>query len=126
MENVTETVTAPKPDAPSPDALREELVNYMFAHMGGKASRTKLEKVVDGMIALQMVYYERMATPEVVSEAPNTYAALQKMAHAIDRAVRAGAECAQAYPEGMPARAAWQSAAANMRESFNEVMACLA
>lgn len=118
-------VTA-KPDAPSPDALREELINYMFAHMGGKASRTKLEKVVDGMLALQMVYYERMATPEVVSEAPNTYATLQKLAFAIDGVIRAGAECSQAFPEGMPARKTWQDAAAYLRSSFNEVMGCLA
>lgn len=123
MEDVK---TAPQPDAPSPDALREELINHAFAHLGGKASRTKLEKLVDGMLAIQMIYYSRMATPEVVSEAPNTYAALQKLAHGIDRATRAGAECAQAYPEGMPARAAWQNAASGLRDSFNEVMACLA
>lgn len=124
MENVTET--GPKPDAPSPEALREELVNHMFAHMGGKASRAKLEKVVDGMLAIQMVYYERMATPEVVNEAPNTYAALQKLAHGIDRAMRAGAECSQAFPEGAPVRKTWQDAAVGLRTSFNEVMACLA
>ena len=124
MENVTET--APKPDAPSPEALREELINHMFAHMGGKASRAKLEKVVDGMLAIQMVYYARMATPEVVAEAPNTYAALQKLAHGVDRVAHAGADCAGAFPEGAPQRLAWHKAIYSLRNSFNEVMACLA
>ena len=85
--------TATTPDALSPEALREEMVNIVLPSLGSagnRIARMKAEHVVDEILVKLMTYYSAVATPEVVSSAPQTFAVIQRLTHAAEQALTAG------------------------------------
>lgn len=115
---------SPPPDALAPEALREELINIVLPFTAGHPRREKAECAVDGILAKLAVYYAAAATPEATAEAPQTFAIIQELAHAVDRVVHAGAKLSN---DGQPsdARKGWQDAAAGIRTAWNKFLATL-
>lgn len=120
---ITEQMESPPPDALAPEALREELITIVLRST--QRGREVAETTVDHVLAKLAVYYAAAATPEVVAEAPQTFAIIQELAHAVERAITAGAACSQAWSENSPQRGGWQRAAKGLRDSFNRLMGAL-
>jgi len=118
-----EASALPAPDALSPEALREEIINIIMGLGGGAhVARGAAEKKADGVLAKLMLYYMDAATPEVVAEAPQTFALVQEVAHSVDRIVSAGAKLAGPLPEDDPLRKTWAEAAVALRASWARFM----
>lgn len=118
-------MTDNKHDAPSPEAMHVEMTNYLRAHSGGKLSETKAASLIEGIIALQMQYYARMATPEVTEDAQQVVNALHELMLVSDRTIKAGAKLLVDGVTLLSDRTQWQEAAIGQRAAVDHVLSLL-
>lgn len=107
-------------NAPTPDAMREELINILMNHGGGNISRTKAGGVVDLMLAKQMAFYSQMADAEVDMSGQEAALAVAELPGRVDTLIRLGAKVGDAMlPDD---RRNWQRSAEMVRESVRKLV----
>lgn len=115
----------PAPDAPGPEALHGELENHLIAHAG--ISKNKAEKLVQGLLAIQMAYYERLATPAMTEDVIHVQGVVDDVRFAAENIIRAGAALSSHLGTASPVeRAHWQQAALKLRETTSALGGLLA
>lgn len=117
-------MSEPKPDALSPEVMREEFINILFAKSGGKLLRHKCAEMVDTILEKQMQFYQAVAQPELTADTTQIMLALTGLAGCTEAVIRSGA----AHTSRMNGKehALWQRNATMLREKVNAILELLA
>ena len=103
-----------EPNAPAPDALREELVNSIISNSYGKVARGMAERMVDNILTKQMRFYSQFADPQLEADSVEQMQVVMDTMGIIEALIRQGAAMTEhMLPDD---RAKWQRTAQRGRE----------